>query len=195
MLRKSLIVGITTFTILFIFILGIVLYSYSQVNISLVDVSFVEISLEDLSLFDLVNLSLDILSGNWDLVVLEVVSEIDVGINLELTNNGFFPIYVPDVYYDLSVNEILVGDGYSKVNTMINPGESKKIEVFQNLQKTSLIPTIESIINDQGMMTVQINGTANFELFGQNIPLSFETNKQISIFDEILNKINQQKEN
>ena len=156
--------------------------------------SFVEIYLEDLSLFDLVNLSLDALSGNWESIILGVVSEIDLGIVLELTNNGFFPVYVPDVYYDLSVNGISVGNGYSKVNTIINPGETKKIEVFQNIQKSSLNPTIESIVEEQGIMNIRINGIAYFELFGQNIPLSFETHKQISIIDEILSKINQQNE-
>jgi len=174
---------------------GAVLYSYSLVNVSFVDLSFVEIHLENLSLFDLVNLSLDALSGNWKSVILEVISEIDLGIVFELTNNGFFPVYVPDVYYDLSVNEILVGHGYSKVNTIINPGESKEIDVFQNLQKDSFNSTVESIINDNGIMDIRINGTAYFELFGKSIPIPFETSKQISLIDEILNKINQQKQN
>ena len=174
---------------------GIVFYSYSQVNVSLVDLSFVEIHLENLSLFDLVNLSLDVLSGNWESIILEVISEIDLGFIFELTNNGFFPVYVPDVYYDLSINEILIGHGYSTVNTIINPGESKKIDAFQNLQKSSLNPAIESIIKDKGIMDIRINGTAYFELFGTDIPVPFETSKQISLIDEVLNKINQQREN
>lgn len=181
--------------ILVMIVFGIIFYSYSQVNVSLVDLSSVEIHLENLSLFDLANLSLHVLSGNWESVVLEVISGIDLGVVFELTNNGFLPVYVPDLYYDLSINEILVGRGYSQINTMINPGENKKIDVFQNLQKTSLNPTIESIIKNKGIMDIRINGTANFELFGNDIPISFETNKQISLIDEVLNKINQQKEN
>lgn len=169
-----------------------IFYSYNQVRISLVDLSFVEIHLEDLSLFDLVNLSLDLMSGNWESIILEVISEIDLGIILELTNNGFFPVYVPDVDYDLSINEIFVGNGSSTVNTVIYPGERKEIDVFQNLQKTSLTPAIKSMIKEQGIITIRVNGTAYIEFFGQSIPLSFENQKQISIIDEILNKINKQ---
>lgn len=194
-LRKSIVAIVSLVAIFGMIFYGILFYSYSQLNISSVDLSSVEIHLENLSLFDLVNLSLEVLSGNWESVILEVISEIDLGIVFELTNDGFFPVYVPDIYYDLFVSDILVGRGYSHVDTTINPGESKKIDVFQNLQKTSLNPTINSIIKDKGIMDIRINGTANFELFGKDISIPFETDKQISLIDEVLNKINQQKEN
>ena len=168
-----------------------IVYSYSQIDVSLKDLMSVEIKLASLSISDLISLSLGVLSGDWILSALVVMAEIDLGLVFELSNNGFFSVYVPDLSYDLSINGILLGHGYSKINTTINPGETKKIEVFQNLQKSSLSPAIESLSKMKGIADVRINGTAYFELFGQKIPVSFESNRQVSIIDEIQKKIDQ----
>jgi len=192
LLQKKLIIIIVIIAVISIVILELISYSYSQIEISFNDLSSVEIKLENLSLSDLIKLSLDALSGNWVSAALGVISEIDLGFDFELRNNGFFPVYVPDLSYDLSINDILVGHGYSKIDASINPGMTKEIQVFQNIQKNSLSPAIESVIATDGIADVRVNGTANFELFGQIIQVPFDSTQQISVIDEIQNQIAQQ---
>lgn len=170
-------------------------FSYSQIDVSFKDVSSVEIKIATLSFSDMVKLSLDVLSGDWISAALKIISEIDLGLVFQLSNNGFFPVYVPDLSYDLSINDIFVGHGYSQVNTTINPGTTKEIDVIQNLQKNNISPAIDSIIDTNGIILVRINGTAYFKLFEQSIPVPFDSKKQISITDEIQKQINRQLEN
>ena len=73
---------------------------------------------------------------------------------------------------------------------MINPGETKEIISFQNIQKNSMAPAAISIINADGIMNVKVKGTAYFQLFAWKMPIPFESIKQISIYDEVRNKIN-----
>ena len=73
---------------------------------------------------------------------------------------------------------------------MVNPGETKEIISFQNIQKNSMAPAAISIIDAEGVMNIKIKGTAYFQLFGWRIPVPFDSQKQISIYDEIQNKIN-----
>lgn len=80
---------------------------------------------------------------------------------------------------------IHVGKGYSDVDMTISPGQSKQIYSLQNFQKNSLSPAISSIISNGGIMEIRVSGTAHFSLFGINIPVYFESTKQISVYNEI----------
>ncbi len=51
-------------------------------------------------------------------------------------------------------------------------------------------PAINSIVSANGMMELKVKGTAYFKLFGISIPIPFESSKEISIYNEIKNKIN-----
>ena len=188
-LNKKLLGVLSLGIIVGVVILSLVFYSYSQIEFSLNDVSAVEIKLESLQLSDLIQLSLDTLSGNWIKLALTIIAEINIGMVFELTNNGFFPVYVPDLTYDLFINGIFIGQGNSEIDTIINPGQSKTIEVFQNLEKNSFSQATDSIIETQGIVNVHVNGTAFFELFGQRIPVPFESTKNISIIDELQKQI------
>ena len=75
-------------------------------------------------------------------------------------------MYIPDLYYDVLINDIPIGDGDSKINTIINPGETKEIISFQNIQKDSMASASISIINAEGIMDVKVKGTAYFQLLG-----------------------------
>ena len=176
-------------------IVGFSVYSYSQIEVSLKDVSSIEINLAPLSFSDLIKLGLDALSGDWISVALELISEINLGLAFQLSNNGVFPVYVPNLSYDLLIDGNFVGHGYSNVDTLVYPGETKEIFVIQNLQKSTLNPALDSIIEKNGIVQVEINGIANFELLGQTIPIEFGSTKQISITEEIQNQINQRLEN
>ncbi|MFB5606730.1 MAG: hypothetical protein ACE5RG_01365, partial [Candidatus Nitrosomaritimum yanchengensis] len=82
--------------------------------------------------------------------------------------------------------------GSSIIDTTINPGEAKQIHVTQSIQKESLSPSVESIINNNGFIDVEIKGVAYFELLGFKIPFEFESSKQVSIVDEIQKQLSQQ---
>ena len=72
----------------------------------------------------------------------------------------------------------------------IYPGDDKEILIVQNFQKSGLSPVISSIISNDGVMQITVKGTAYFGILGFNIPVPFESVQQISIKDEIENKIN-----
>lgn len=186
---------ITLGAVIIVTIVGFSVYSYSQIEVSLKDVSSIEINLAPLSFSDLIKLGLDALSGDWISVALELISEINLGLAFQLSNNGVFPVYVPNLSYDLLIDGNFVGHGYSNVDTLVYPGETKEIFVIQNLQKSDLNPALDSIIEKKGIVQVEIKGTSNFELLGQTIPIEFGSTKQISITEEIQNQINQRLEN
>jgi len=85
-----------------------------------------------------------------------------------------------------------MGQGYSKINTTINPGETREIQILQNFKKESFSPAIESILDTEGIVDIGVSGIAYFELLGQSIPISFESHRQVSLVDEIQNQLTQQ---
>ena len=107
-------------------------------------------------------------------------------------NGGLLPVYIPDLSYDLKVNDINVGNGFSKVDMTINPEQTKQIYSLQNFQKDNLNPAIYSIVNNGGRMEIIVSGTAYFSLFGIAIPIPFESSKQISVYDEIRQRLNEE---
>ena len=72
----------------------------------------------------------------------------------------------------------------------IYPGDSKVIPIVQNFQKSGLSPAISSITSNDGVMQIKVKGTAYFKILELSIPVPFESTEQISIKDEIENKIN-----
>jgi LEA14-like dessication related protein len=191
-LKKGIIISAVIAIAIIGLVLGLIAYSYNQIDVSLSEISSVNIELETLSLSNLISLGLDLLSGNWMTAALDVVAGINLGLIFELSNNGLLPVYIPELSYDLSINGIPIGQGYSEINTTINPGETKEIQILQNFQKESFSPAVESILSTEGVIDIGVNGTAYFELLGQSIPIPFESNKQVSLVDEIQNKLNQQ---
>ena len=191
-MKKSLPIVLGLALSITVIIFGLIWYSYSQITVSFSEVSSVNVELETLSLSSLIKLGLDVLSGNWLAAALDVIAGINLGLIFELTNNGLLPVYVPEISYDLYINEVFIGDGNSIVDATINPGETKEVQIIQNLQKTSFSPAVESIIDTEGIVDVKINGVAYFELLGFSIPIEFESEKQISLVEEIQNQISQQ---
>jgi LEA14-like dessication related protein len=153
------------------------------------DVSSVEIELEELSWSNLIKLGLDVLSGNWMDAALDVIAGINLGLIFELSNNGLLPVYIPELSYDLSINDIPVGAGSSEINITLNPGETKEFQILQNFQKNSFPSAIESVIISEGIMDIGVSGIAYFELLGTTIPIPFESKRQISIVDELENQL------
>ena len=189
-MKKAIIISAVIAIAIIGLVLGLIAYSYNQIDVSLSEISSVNIELETLSLSNLISLGLDLLSGNWMTAALDVVAGINLGLIFELSNNGLLPVYIPELSYDLSINGIPIGPGSSAINTTINPGETKEMQILQNFQKESFSPAVESILSTEGVIDIGVNGTAYFELLGQSIPIPFESNKQVSLVDEIQNKLN-----
>jgi len=188
-MKKSIIVGIVF--LIMIIIVGILFaYSYTHLNVSLNNVEFQSIDWEELSWSTLLKAGLSTLSGDWFGAAINLIQGINLNLILGVTNNGFLPVYIPDLTYDILINGIVVGGGNANLDITINPGETKEIVSFQNLQKSSLEPAFYSIVSTEGIIDLKIKGTAYFKLLGFNIPVSFESSKQISIYDEVQNKIN-----
>ena len=80
-----------------------------------------------------------------------------------------------------------MGTGISEIDATILPGQTKEIVVLQNFEKISLTPAISSIISSEGIIDLKVSGTAYFNLLGLDVPIPFESSKQISISDEIEN--------
>lgn len=192
-MNKLVLVGILVAIAIVGIVFGLISYSYTQIQVSFTEVSSVEIELEQLSFSTLVQLGIDLLSGNWLAAALDVIAGINFGLIFELSNNGLLPVYIPEISYELFINEIMIGEGISEVDLMLNPGETKEIPIIQNFKKDSLSPAIDSIIDSEGMVNIGVRGIAYFELFGQQIPIPFESTKQVSIIDEIQSQLNQQK--
>ena len=188
-MKKAIIISVSIGIIIVVLIFGLIAYSYTQIHVSLSDVSSIGIELENLSRPALLQLGIDVLSGNWIEAALNVVAGINLELVFGLSNNGLLPVYIPELSYDLSINGIPIGKGSSEINTTINPGDTKEILILQNLQKDSFSPAIESIINTEGVIDIGVSGTAYFELLGQSIPIPFESTRQVSIVDEIQNQL------
>jgi len=164
---------------------GLFAYSYTQIHVSLDDAKFHSIDWESLSFSNTLKLGLNVFSGNWLSAAFDLIQGVNLNLYFGLTNNGFLPVYIPDLSYDLIVNGVSVGKGYTSIDTTVSPRQTKTLPVLQNFQKSSLAPAIGNIISNNGIIDLKVSGTAYFKVFGLSIPVPFESSKQISIIDEI----------
>ena len=187
---KSAGIGIGIFFLILVITGGLLYYSYTQINVELNTVSFHSIDWVDMTFSALVNLGLNAITGDLLSAAINLVDGVNLNLFFGLTNNGLLPVYIPDLSYDLLVNDVNVGHGYTTVDTTIYPGDGKEIPIVQNFQKSGLAPVMSSIISNDGVMQIKVKGTAYFKFLGLDIPIPFESTQQISIKDEIENKIN-----
>ena len=165
-MKKILVIGIFS-SILLIMIFGLLwVYSYNQLQANLNDIELDSIELDKLSESNLLNLSMRILSGNWFDAVFDLIQGINLNLKFELINNGLLPVHIPNLTYDLLINDMPIGSGNTKANILVNPGQTIEITTFQNIQKNSLNSIIESVIDSQGVIDFRIKGIVYFELLG-----------------------------
>ena len=191
-MRKAKAAGLSigVFFLIIAIVGGLLYYSYTQINVELNEISFHSIDWADMTFSTLINLGLDAIAGDWLGAAIDLVDGVNLNLFFGLTNNGLLPVYIPDLSYDLLVNGINVGEGYTTIDATIYPGDGKEIPIVQNFQKSGLSPAISSIISNEGVMEIKVMGTAYFKILGLEIPVPFESTEQISIKDEIENKIN-----
>lgn len=190
MLAKAAAIAATVVIVILVLVGGLFYYSYTQLNVSLNDVRFHSIDWTTFSWFTLVNLGLNVLTGNWLGAAFELIDGVNLNLIFGLSNNGFLPVYIPNLSYDILVNGAYVGSGFTYLDATIYPGETREITALQNFQKSSLSPAVSSIVSKGGIMEINVKGTASFKLLGLSIPIPFESSKTISIQNEIKNKIN-----
>ena len=182
--------GIGIFLLVIVLIVtGLFVYSYTQLSVTLNDVQFHSIDWESLSWSVLLNAGLNVLSENWFGAAMSLIQGINLNLIFGITNNGLLPVYIPDLSYDVMVNGLSTGNGSSKDRITINPGQTKEIVSLQNIQKNTLSPAISSIVDSEGIIDLKVKGTAYFNLLGLSIPVPFESTRQISIYDEVRDKI------
>jgi len=186
---KAIVIGISIFVIILAILAGLLYYSYTQIDVTLTDVNYISIEWAEFSWEVLINLGLNILAGNWLDAAFDLVEAINLDLEFTLYNGGLLPVYIPELTYDLFVNDVNVGKGFSPVNLTINPGQTREISVMQNFQKNSLAPTVKKIVASDGVMILKVSGTAHFKMWFLDIPIPFESTKSISIKDEIRKKL------
>jgi len=188
-LGKAAIAGIIVLVIILL-VGGLFYYSYTQIQVTLNDVTFHSIEWTSFSGSTLFSLGLNALTGNWLGVAFDLIDGVNLYLIFGFSNHGFLPVYIPDLSYDLLVNGVNVGNGYTRLDATIFPGDIIEIPALQNFQKSSLSPAFSSIVSNGGIMEIKVKGTAYFELFGLSIPIPFESSRQISIIDEVRNRLN-----
>ena len=164
---------------------SLVAYSYTQITVNLEGVTLDSIDWAPISVSTLIKIGLDVLSGDWIDSALALIEGINLNFIFQFSNNGILPVHIPNLSYDLSINDVYVGQGNSTINSTINPGETKEIPILQNFQRDSLTPTVKSIVDKNGIMDLHISGIAYFKLLILKIPIPFESTYQISIIDEV----------
>jgi LEA14-like dessication related protein len=163
---------------------SLVAYSYTQITVNLEGVTLDSIDWTSISTSTLIKIGLDVLRGDWIDSALALIEGINLNFIFQFSNNGILPVHIPDLSYDLSINDVYVGQGNSTINSTINPGETKEIPILQNFQRDSLTPTVKSIVDRNGIMDLHISGIAYFKLLILDVPIPFESTYQISIIDE-----------
>ena len=163
---------------------SLVAYSYTQITVNLEGVTLDSIDWASISVSTLIKIGLDVLRGDWIDSALALIEGINLNFIFQFSNNGILPVHIPDLSYDLSINDVYVGQGNSTINSTINPGETKEIPILQNFQRDSLTPTVKSIVDKNGIMDLHISGIAYFKLLILDVPIPFESTYQISIIDE-----------
>ncbi len=186
-MKTSTIIAIIVVAIVAI-ILGLIAYSYTQIQISLETISYQGLDVS-LTASSISKATLSGITGNWIGAALDFVTGVKLGLGFDLNNHGFFPVYIPDVSYDLLVNDIKVGQGKSHIGQTINPGETKNIEDTQDIQFSSLKYVVDSVIDSGGIVNLKISGTAYFSLLGISVPIPFESTKQINVVDELKSRL------
>ena len=188
-MKKLISVSFSIFFIIITIFAGLFAYSYSQLSISLTDVQYASVDLKKLSWSGVIQLGVYVLSGNW----IDAISDLILGINLnlmfQLSNNGLLPVYVPDFSYDVLINDVSLGSGTGHAEFVLNPGDTIDIVTFQNIQKNNISSTLYSLTETEGTVKITVKGNAYFKLLWFNVPIPFESSKEISIYDEINNAL------
>jgi LEA14-like dessication related protein len=168
-------------------IIGLIVYSYTSISATLDNVSFAgidHVSSNNLSSAIMKSIS-QAVSGNWFQFITNYITGIKFNLYFGLTNHGIFPVYIPKVSYNLSVNGVNIVNGQSKIDETIKPGETKELPVLADIATSGLEPAAISVLSISGIVDLQTSGTVDFNVLGLTISIPFQVTKQINLEDEI----------
>ncbi len=111
LVNKSIIIGSGIGVAIVVIVIALIAYSYTQIQISLENVSYQGLDFASPSISTILKLAADFITGNWLGLALTLVTGVKLGLVFGLSNHGFFPVYIPDVSYDILVNGVKVGQG------------------------------------------------------------------------------------
>ena len=174
--------------ILIIGILATVFYSYQQIELDLENVEFVKVNFRTPTGGELVSIAGNILLGNVPAAMLEVamgfIDSADLFLEIRLSNKGFLPVTIPPFTYNLLIYGENVGIGQYPQSVNIPAGSSELIKVKQNVKLT---PLAQQILNNNGILEIQIDGKARV-LF---LDIPFSASKTVDVYDAISNAAEQ----
>ena len=112
--------------------IGLIAYSYAQIHISFDSLSFAGFDL-NLSGISILKAGVNLLTGNILGTILSVITGIKLNLIFALSNHGLFPVFIPDLSYDLSINGIKVGQGNSNLDLTINQVTHRTCQFYKIL--------------------------------------------------------------
>lgn len=193
MINKGIIIGIAAGGTIAAIVIGLIAYSSAQIQATLEDVSFGGIDTPSNFMQTSKNALQNAIFGNWVGAVTSIFPGFKLNLTFALTNHGIFQVEIPDASYTLSINGVNIGQGQStnRIDVTIDPGQTRKSTVTQDIQFNNLEPAAISTIFTGGVVNIQESGTADFKFLGLTVPVPFYYTKQIPLSHDIKQYITQ----
>ena len=184
-MRKAAKIGLTILIVLLI-ISGIgyaFYYNYTNLQFSLSDASVSRIELKP-------NWKTIYYSsiGNHLLAVLSTVYSIDLDVTVQIHNPGFLPVIIPSFDYMLYGNGIDIGPGSYPSSITVSAGSTETIHITQKIIMPNMQELINSIVNNEGNLNIEIDGKVHLRPLSIDIP--FHATRSINVYQAIWDEIN-----
>ncbi|MFQ5941917.1 MAG: hypothetical protein ACE5KA_09505, partial [Nitrososphaerales archaeon] len=137
MVSKAVIVGIISGAVISIIIFAVI-YSYQQVHVVNQDVDITDIDFSTTGTVE--GLANFLQTGNYP-ALLSSIDKIDLVITADIQNGGFLPATIPNVPYNVYVNNVPVGEGQITELLFIEGGHTEKLLMNHSLPGIVLEPT------------------------------------------------------
>ena len=82
--------------------IGLVAYSYTQIQVNLNEISFVGLDWAPISENMLLKMAYNALTGNILSLASTLITGVKVNLIFILSNHGILPVYIPELSYDLN---------------------------------------------------------------------------------------------
>jgi hypothetical protein len=174
--------------------IGLLAYSYSQIQYRLQEASVVGIDWSPLSAATIANATTNLETGDYGALALNLIQKFNLVLSLNITNRGFLPVNIPDFSYGLHINGADMGPGSCQGgNVLLNPGETRLFHCSQDISRNGIEAAAASLLETKGIMNVQVDGTAYPQAFGISLPIPVHDSKQVSMRDQIEKYLTQTK--
>ena len=115
------------------------------------------------------------------------------GVNLifciMVKNSGLLPIYIAIFMYELYLNNVYVGYGYTEESVSIVPGEEYILLVFHTVPPKEILEVAESIIESEGTVEIHLVDEAPVSILGVTFTVPVETIHIVNILMILYTKL------